>query len=313
MCTVNEREVLARVRAIFDQVADPPNLLVPNGDDGAVFASTESNVVIATDMAVEDVHFRLDWSSAREIGQKIAVANLADICAMGGWPQYLLVSVGFPKSFVGNLELLAQGICDEARKVGAKIIGGDLSTSDKLVISITAVGTAELTIKRSGAQIGDLVQLSHLPGWSAAGLTLLQRGIPEFPESSRAMSAHRTPEIDYQKYRKAFAAINSATDTSDGLLLDAQNIAEASGCQLALDSNALIEITGFAELAQLARNLSVDEMEWLLRGGEDHALLVTAKHPIPNFFVIGKVVAGSGVSLDGKEIGEQETGFQHQW
>ncbi len=310
---MNEREVLARVRAIFDQVADPPNLLVPNGDDGAIFSPAESNVVIATDMAVEDVHFRLSWSSAGEIGQKITVANLADICAMGGWPQYLLVSVGFPKSFIGNLEQLAQGICDEARKVGAKVIGGDLSTSEKLFISITAVGITERSIQRSGAQIGDLIQISHLPGWSAAGLTLLQRGIPESPESSRALAAHRTPEVDYQKYRKAFSELDCATDTSDGLLLDAQNIAEASGCQLALDSNALKAITGFAELAHLARNLSVDEMEWLLRGGEDHALLVTAKHPIPNFFVIGKVVAGSGVSLDGKEIGEQETGFQHQW
>jgi thiamine-monophosphate kinase len=310
---VNEREVLARVRAIFDQVDDPPNLMVPNGDDGAVFATADSNVVIATDMAVEDVHFRLSWSSAGEIGRKITTANLADICAMGGCPQYLLVSVGFPKSFVGKLEQLAQGICDEARKVGAKVIGGDLSTSDKLVISITAVGTVERSIRRSGAEIGDLVQISHLPGWSAAGLALLQRDVFESPESSRALSAHRAPEIDYQKYRKAFAALNSATDTSDGLLLDAQNIAQASGCQLALDTNALKEITGFSDIAALAEKLSVDVMEWLLRGGEDHALLVTAKLPIPDFFVIGKVVAGSGVSLDGKEIGEQETGFQHQW
>lgn len=310
---MNEREVLARVRAIFDQVADPPNLIVPNGDDGAVFASAESNVVIATDMAVEDVHFRLSWSSAGEIGQKITAANLADICAMGGWPQYLLVSVGFPKSFIGKLEQLAQGICDEAKKVGAKIIGGDLSTSEKLVISITAVGAVQRSIKRSGAQIGDLVQISHLPGWSAAGLTLLQREAHESPENSRAFSAHRRPEIDYQKYKTAFAAINSATDTSDGLLLDAKSIAEASGCQIALDTNSLTEISGYTELAKLAKNLSVDVMEWILHGGEDHALLVTAKLPIPNFFAIGKVAAGSGISLDGKEIGEQETGFQHQW
>ncbi len=310
---MNEREVLARVRAIFDQVADPPNLIVPNGDDGAVFASAESNVVIATDMAVEDVHFRLSWSSAAEIGQKITAANLADICAMGGWPQYLLVSVGFPKSFIGKLEQLTQGICDEAKKVGAKIIGGDLSTSEKLVISITAVGAVQRSIKRSGAQIGDLVQISHLPGWSAAGLTLLQREAHESPENSRAFSTHRRPEIDYQKYKTAFAAINSATDTSDGLLLDAKSIAEASSCQIALDTNSLAEISGYTELAKLAKNLSVDVMEWLLRGGEDHVLLVTAKLPIPDFFVIGKVVAGSGISLDGQEIGEQETGFQHQW
>lgn len=310
---MNEREVLARVRAIFDQVADPPNLIVPNGDDGAVFASAESNVVIATDMAVEDVHFRLSWSSAAEIGQKITAANLADICAMGGWPQYLLVSVGFPKSFIGKLEQLTQGICDEAKKVGAKIIGGDLSTSEKLVISITAVGAVQRSIKRSGAQIGDFVQISHLPGWSAAGLTLLQREAHESPENSRAFSAHRRPEIDYQKYKTAFAAINSATDTSDGLLLDAKSIAEASSCRIALDTNSLAEISGYTELAKLAKNLSVDVMEWLLRGGEDHVLLVTAKLPIPDFFVIGKVVAGSGISLDGQEIGEQETGFQHQW
>ncbi len=310
---MNEREVLARVRAIFDQVVNPSTLVVPNGDDGAIFTATDSNVVIATDMAVEDVHFRLNWSSAREIGQKITVANLADICAMGGWPKYLLVSVGFPKSFVGDLEELAQGICDEAKKVGAKVIGGDLSSSDKLVISITAVGFSEQIIQRSGAQVGDLVQVSHLPGWSAAGLMLLQKGNLNSPEAEKALSAHRAPEIDYQKYRESFAALNCATDTSDGLLIDAQNLAEASDCLLALDSNALEEISGFGELAELAKKLSVDVMDWLLRGGEDHALLVTSKNPIPEFFVIGKVSEGSGVSLDGKVIGQQETGFQHQW
>ena len=110
---MNELEVLNRVRSIFDQTPDSAELLIPNGDDGAVFKVKDSQIVVSTDISVEDVHFRSDWSSADEIGAKITAANLADICAMGGWPKYLLVSVAFPSNFLARLEDLAKGIYSE--------------------------------------------------------------------------------------------------------------------------------------------------------------------------------------------------------
>ena len=91
---MREAEVLRRIRAIFDANTDDSGIIVGNGDDGAVL-SLNDHTVIATDMAVEGIHFRLDWSSPEEIGRKITAANLADVCAMGGWPTFLVVSVDF--------------------------------------------------------------------------------------------------------------------------------------------------------------------------------------------------------------------------
>jgi thiamine-monophosphate kinase len=326
---VNEREALARVRAVFDTISDPKNLLTPNGDDGAVVDFAGQKVVLATDMAVEDVHFNLNWSSPRQIGAKIVAANLADICAMGGWPEYLLVAVSFPKSFLSNdvsddasnLEELAIGIRDEAKKVGAKVIGGDLSSGEKVVISISAVGVAENIISRSMAHPGEFVLISHLPGWSMAGLSSLQNNANQSELVKRAITQHKTPALDYQKYREIFADISAATDISDGLLIDAQNIASSSNCALHLDVGAIKRVTGYEELAMLADELSLNNsegnaqsaMDWVLRGGEDHVLLATSPIQLPNFHVIGRVESGSGVFLDGVLEGDSDTGFQHQW
>ena len=323
---MNELEVLARVRSIFDQLPNPPGLLVPNGDDGAVFNAVNSNVVVSTDMAVEGVHFRIDWSTAYEIGRKITVANLADIFAMGGLPKFLLVSVAFPSRHLNRLEDLAKGIRDEAHKVNATVIGGDISSSEQLVISITAIGETDQAITRSGAQPNDLVMISHLPGWSAAGLIMLEKSLTQTELQNNAVKQHCAPEIEHQRYKEILGIANSATDISDGLLLDAANIAQASGVSIELSSSALQSLPDFQKLEELAAQLiNINQsaeasetaaeiaMNWILRGGEDHVLLATAQQEIPGFTVIGTVTAGSGVLVDGKKIATDFGGFQHHW
>ena len=320
---MNEREVLNRVRAIFDQTPNLPELLIPNGDDGAVFKVKDSQIVVSTDISVEDVHFRSNWSSAEEIGTKITAANLADICAMGGWPKYLLVSVAFPSHFLVRLEDLAKGIYSECKKVGAKVIGGDLSSSEKLIISITAIGETNAAVSRSGAKANDYVLISNLTGWSAAGLLALENSFVSTLLAQKAIKLHCAPQIDYEKYQSCFSKVNSATDTSDGLLIDAANIADSSGLAFELESRLIQEITDFHELQELAaqiihaskENLDHSEivMNWILRGGEDHVLLVTGPEPIAGFSVIGRALSGSGVYLDGKKVASNEGGFQHRW
>ena len=320
---MDELEILSKVRTIFDQLPNPPELLVPNGDDGAVFNAINSKVVVSTDMAVEGVHFRTDWSTAYEIGRKITTANLADIFAMGGEPKFLLVSVAFPSGYLNRLEDLAKGIRDEARKVNANVIGGDISSSQQLVISITAIGQTEQAITRSGAKLNDLVMISNLPGWSAAGLIMLEKSLVETELQNHAVKQHCAPDIEYQSYKEIFGIANSATDTSDGLLLDAANIAQASGVAIELSSTALRALPDFQELQELATQLnksdgspelaSATAMNWILRGGEDHVLLATAEQAIPGFSVIGKVVSGSGVLVDGKKVATELGGFQHRW
>ena len=209
---MREREVLDRIRAIFDATrisADTAGkVIVGNGDDGAVLQLSEKTV-LSTDMSVEGIHFRTAWSSPEEIGRKITAANLADICAMGGWPEFLLVSVAFPSRYLNSLEKLAEGIAKEAEKVGARVVGGDLSQGPELVISITAIGKTSQPIVRSGAKVGDVVVVSHLPGNSAAGLLLLNQGNVIAKELEvRAVKAHCAPSLDYLKYQSALGHLN---------------------------------------------------------------------------------------------------------
>ena len=319
---MREEEVLTRVRAIFDSSKTNgsviANIVIGNGDDGAVVKLDEGLTILSTDMAVENIHFRRAWSSPQEIGRKITAANLADICAMGGWPEYLLVAVAFPKDYLNELEALARGIAEEAKKVGASVIGGDLSGASELVISITAVGRTMRAITRSGAHVGDVVMISHLPGWSKVGLEILSRDLKHVSESSqRALMQHRAPQIDYRKYRQTYDALNSATDISDGLLIDAGHIARASGVALNLQSTLIEKVEGFAALYKLAQEFATGEssgMDFVLNGGEDHVLLVTTSTPekCEGFFEIGRVEQGEGVLLDGKVV-SGEAGYQHHW
>jgi len=319
---VREEEVLKRVRAIFDtsktSASAAANIVIGNGDDGAVVKINEGLTILSTDMAVENIHFRRAWSTSQEIGRKITAANLADICAMGGWPEYLLVAVAFPKDYLDDLEDLARGIAEEATKVGASVIGGDLSQGSELVISITAVGRTLRAITRSGAKVGDVVMISHLPGWSKAGLEILSGDLTHGSESSqRALMQHRSPQIDYSKYRKVYAVLNSATDVSDGLLIDSGHIAGASGVALHLQSTLIEKAEGFAALQQLAQEFGTGEssgIDFVLSGGEDHVLLVTTSTPekCEGFIEIGRVEQGEGVLLDG-EVVSGEAGYQHHW
>lgn len=315
---MRESELLRRIRAIFDRPSAQSNnsqsnksgqdqLIVGNGDDGAILRTTDSGVVVATDVAVEGVHFKKEWSSGYEIGRKITAANLADICAMGGWPTFLLVSAVIPDTWIDQAEKIAQGIVYESDLVGAQVIGGDLSTGRDLTISITAMGNIEHQLLRSGARVGESVMVSSIPGWSAAGLSLLKSGSSlNSPLAQRAISQHKSPNLEYAKYRSAFTALTSATDISDGLLIDAGHIADASGVSIDLDSSLLVD----AELSQLG-----DSREWILSGGEDHVLLGTTSEPekCPGFIVIGTVRArgDSAVLIDGESI--DSAGFQHEW
>lgn len=303
---MREAELLSRIRAIFDRHQMKPDLLVDNGDDGAIIDPKGKEIIVAADVAVEGIHFNRHWSSPRDIGRKITAANLADICAMGGWPEYLIVTAVIPQSWINDVEEIARGIAHEADLVGAAIIGGDLATGNELSISITAIGYCERKLLRSGAKIGDSVLISHVPGWSAAGLSLLQRGInPTTAEEKRAIEQHRHPAIDYARYRSTYPFLNSATDISDGLLVDASHIASASGVSLELKSSQLVD----EELALLG-----DPRPWMLGGGEDHVLLVTSATPEKclGFIEIGEVVSGNGeVRLDGETI--ESAGFQHEW
>lgn len=302
----SEAELLAVVGSIFEtEPAD--GVLVGIGDDAAVVRGS-AHQVITTDVAVEDVHFSKRWSNAFDIGRKVTAANIADVLAMGATPQYLVVAL----TLVGDEGLervaeLASGIKAEADKTGARVVGGDIARADAISIAITAIGSVELAITRSGAQVGDGVFISSLTGWSAAGLHLLTHEVePVHAVHAMALNEFRAPSLDYGiDYSRAHAL----TDTSDALLISCQSVADASGVNLHIDPVLLESAYEFTELALLAQSVGVDVFEWILGGGEDHVFLATGID-LPGIR-IGEVRQGGGVTgLEMKKAPQMWRHFQ---
>ena len=287
---LSERDVINALQKIF--ASADPRVRVGIGDDAAV-VTTQPQSIITSDMAVEDVHFKLEWSSAFDIGRKITAANVADILSMGAQCDYLTASVALTGDETMQwIENLARGMKHEADAAGALIVGGDIARGPKIVISMTALGSAQSPILRSGAKAGDGLYLSSLTGWSAAGLELLTREVSiNSAIAERALSEFSAPTLDYSS---DFSGATAMADVSDSVLIQAEQIAEASGVQLVLDQVLIAQASEFKDLSTLADELKVDVFQWILGGGEDHVLLATGES-LPGIR-IGSVVAGSGIA-----------------
>ena len=263
------------------------------GDDAAVVATGE-RTVITTDTAAEGTHFNCEWSGAFEIGRKIAAANLADIYAMGARPTYLVVAVTLTgQESIDWITEVAQGIKHEASSCGAIVVGGDLSRGAIKVISITALGDVDLAITRSGATAGDSIFLSSLPGWSAAGLASIECAEPSDVQSY-AIDEFCAPTVDYvMAGALASAGASAMCDISDALIIQAKQLADASGVSLVFDKKLFESDPEFAQMNELAGRLEVDPWQWIFAGGEDHVFLATGKN-LPGLRV-GEVTTGSGI------------------
>jgi thiamine-monophosphate kinase len=286
-------------------------VLLGPGDDAAITTVTDGRVVSTTDLLVDTVHFRRDWSSANDVGRKAAAANLADIAAMGAVPTALLLGFATPGDLpvAWALECM-EGLREECGQVGAAIIGGDVVRSPTLMLAVTALGDLQgrAPVLRSGARPGDVVALAGRVGWAEAGLAVLSRG---FRSPVQVVAAHRRPEPPYAEgVRAAELGATAMTDVSDGLVADAGTIAAASGVRIEIRAKS---IALPAKLRDVAAALNVDPLTWVLAGGDDHAFLATfppsVEIPAP-WVVIGGVVEGDGVRVDGRRW-HGSTGAEH--
>ena len=168
---------------------------------------------------------------------------------------------------------------------------------------MTALGSLEgrEAITRSGAVPGDLVAVAGRLGWAAAGLAVLSRG---FRSPRILVDAHRRPAPPYAEGPRAAAlGATAMTDVSDGLLADLGHVAVASGVSVEIASDAFHVPQEFQDTA---RALNADPMDWLLAGGDDHALVATFPPDVDlpmAWSVVGRVVEGEGVVVDGQPYG----------
>jgi thiamine-monophosphate kinase len=299
------------ISRIVARLETGPASLVGPGDDAALVAAPDGRVVASTDVLVEGRHFRRDWCGPADVGHRAAAANLADIVAMGAEPTALLVALCVPTDLDASwAEELAGGLNAEAGRVGASVVGGDMSASPTLTIAVTALGDlhGRAPVLRSGAQPGDVLALAGRTGFGAAGYTVLSRG---FRTPKVLVEAYRRPEVPYPAGPAAArAGATSMIDVSDGLLQDLAHVATASVVGIDIDRAA------FAipdQMRDAASALGVDPYVWLLAGGDDHALAATfppgATLP-EGWRPIGTVHEGTGVTVDRKPW-QGGTGWDH--
>lgn len=317
MSTDDRAESLAELGefAVIDRLVagrrQPSSVVVGPGDDAAVLRAPGGATVVSTDMLVEGRHFRLDWSTPRDVGRKAIAANAADIEAMGAVPTAFVVAVGAPaNSAVADAVALSEGMWEEAGVIGdAGIVGGDLVSAPQWVISVTALGDlhGRDPVRLGGARPGDRVAVAGELGRSAAGYATLLHDVGGFDELRRR---HLVPRVPYGAGRAAGeAGATAMTDVSDGLLADLGHVAAASGVAFELSRDALG--SDLDAVRAVADALGTDPWTWVLSGGEDHALVATFPGPVPTGWrELGRVVAGAPLVLVDGERWRGDEGWQ---
>ena len=301
---MNEKNTLASLgeneslRRTIGLLVAGENALVGPGDDAAVVSVSGSSFVVTTDTMIEDHDFRLDWSTGFDLGFKAIASNVADVAAMGAVPIALTVAIALPGSTdIKFLEDFAAGLNAGIQELapGASVVGGDLASSDKVFISVTAHGDLQglQPVLRSGAQVGDIVAVAGTLGRAAAGLALLQSDSDAKSAFDDLVNIQLRPQPPITAGVIANkAGATSMLDISDGLAKDASRIGKASGVTIQIDSSALDGFKAVLELA--AMRLEVDPSSWVLFGGEDHSLLATFPQSVEipkEFKPIGRVLA----------------------
>ncbi|BBY21672.1 thiamine-phosphate kinase [Mycobacterium stomatepiae] len=290
--------------AVIDRLVrgrvQPDAVLLGPGDDAAVVSTGDGRALVSTDMLVADRHFRLDWSTPRDVGRKAIAQNAADIEAMGGRATAFVVGFGAPADTpAADADALVDGMWAEAARVGAGIVGGDLVRSPLWVLSVAVLGDlgGRAPVLRSGAKPGAVVAVAGELGRSGAGYSLWHNEISGFDE---LRTRHLVPEPPYgQGVVAAAAGAQAMIDISDGLVADLRHVADASGVGIDLHTAALAPDRDALSAAGAAAG--IDPWSWVLGGGEDHALVACFGGPAPpGWRVIGQVLDGPArVLVDG--------------
>ena len=262
-------------------------------------AEFESGRVVTQDALLEGLHFRLEWTSWRDLGYKAAAVNLSDLAAAGADPDGLLVTLGLPgDTALDDVVELYEGLAES----GVGVVGGDTARSERVLLSVTALGRSARVPGRSGARPGDLLVVTGPLGASAAGYHCLAAGI-----ESPLIRAHLRPPLRLAEGQELAGRAHAMLDVSDGLALDAARLAERSRCRVVVD---LERVPVAAGVAEVAARVGRDVWELACGFGEDYELLAAVSDPA-GYPAVGRCEVGSGVEirLDGQPV--QLAGWDH--
>lgn len=294
------------IEHIRQQVPAAPGVIRGIGDDAAELAiPAGDHLLTSTDLLIEGVHFRFDWTDAESLGRKAVAVNLSDLAAMGATPRYLYMGHACPgETDLAQIEQFLAGVLAECAAHGVALVGGDTCRSPgPWMISVTVEGSAPAgqSVGRDGASPGDRIMVTGSLGDSALALTRLTRGEPVPPE---LLARHLTPSARVALGQRLGASglVSAMIDISDGLTADLEHILRASQVDAILDQEALPLSPGFR--LQLENDPALIDLA--LGGGEDYELLfcvapaavaavtVLADEVDVPLCVVGEVLDGSG-------------------
>lgn len=306
------------------------------GDDAAIMNYGDKDVLASTDLLLEGIHFDLSYCPLKHLGYKAAVVNFSDIYAMNGRPTQLLVSIGISKRFsVEDVEEIYQGIYMACQAYGVDLVGGDTSSSlTGLTLSLTILGEVEKdkAVKRSGAQMHDLICVSGNLGAAFMGLQLLEREkaiykgeadfTPDFEGKEYLLERQLKPEARkdiVEALAKKGIVPTAMMDVSDGLSSEILHICKQSKCGCRVYEE---KIPIDYQTAVLCEEMNMNLSTAALNGGEDYELLFTvplAMHKLiedwSDVKIIGHICpADEGcrlVSRDGNEFDIIAQGWKH--
>ncbi len=284
------------------------------GDDAAVLAFPDEQIVVTTDLLVEGVHFDLSYMPLKHLGYKAVMVNLSDVYAMNASASQITVSIAVSNRFpLEALEDLYLGIQTACKNYKIDLIGGDTTSSNVgLVISITAIGhvSAQNVTSRSNAKPNDLLVVTGDLGGAYMGLQILEREKEVFK-----VNPNSQPDLEQYSYiverqlkpeaRKDIVALfasleifpTAMIDISDGLSSEILHICKNSmvGCNLYEEKIPLDP-----QVISTCEEFDIDSTTIALSGGEDYELLFTISQDDyskikanPNFTVIGHMTQQS--------------------
>jgi thiamine-monophosphate kinase len=258
------------IRSIIGRLPAPPgDVVLGPGDDCACLECGSTRLLLTDDAMVEEVHFTRAILEPRALGRRAATIAISDVAAMGGEPRWVLASCTAPPGSDELLVEIGEGLAGRCAQLGAALVGGNLSRSDRLSLSVSVAGTVDgWPLTRSGARPGDLVALTGPVGGASLGLGLL------LDDAVGSGSEHlarmwRDPPARVAEGRALKGLARACIDLSDGLLQDLGHVAGASdvGARIELERLPLPE--GYEDHTDPA-----DPWKAALVGGEDYELLL---------------------------------------
>jgi thiamine-monophosphate kinase len=288
------------------------DILVGIGDDAAVI-KTKGLQILTTDCLVESDHFKKEWFTPFQIGMKSIEINVSDVAAMGGVPKYVLVSLCIPKDLdVDFIEEMYKGMRKSCNKYDIEIIGGNMTHSNQIIISITLTGKVEKNnLKlRNGAKPDDFILVSGPLGNGRAGLRLFQKNLKGH---NKVRLGYLEPKSKLTYGIKIAPFVNSMIDISDGLAPEIRHICRASACGAIIYKD---KIPIKEDVREFAKTINEDPYDYALYGGEDFELLYTvSKENLDKVegFLVGEITKKKDVNLffKGKEKTIIEKGYNH--